>query len=86
LEYTVLPDNTYFSIPLGALKVSGIAGLWAAGRIISTDSLALGSVRVMGTGFATGQAAGVAAALSGDQLTYNVKAVQKELVRQGALL
>ena len=48
--------------------------------------LALGSVRVMGTGFATGQAAGVAAALTLDRPEYDVKKVQEELLRQGALI
>lgn len=86
LEYTHIADNDYFSIPLGALKVKDAQNLWAAGRTISTDSLALGSVRVMGTGFATGQAAGVAAALTLDSKNYDVKNVQKELVRQNALI
>ena len=86
IKYTHIPDNEYFSIPLGCLKVKDAKNLWAAGRTISTDSLALGSVRVMGTGFATGQAAGVAAALTLDNTSYDVKAVQEELVNQGALI
>ena len=40
----------------------------------------------MGTGFATGHAAGVAAALTLDNASYDVKAVQDELVKQGALI
>ena len=59
---------------MGCLKVKDARNLWAAGRTISTDSLALGSVRVMGTGFATGHAAGVAAALTLDSESYDVKA------------
>ena len=86
IKYTHIPDNEYFSIPLGCLKVRDAKNLWAAGRTISTDSLALGSVHVMGTGFATGQAAGVAAALTLDNPSYDVKAVQEELVNQGALI
>lgn len=86
IKYTHIPDNEYFSIPLGCLKVKDARNLWAAGRTISTDSLALGSVRVMGTGFATGQAAGVAAALTLDRPEYDVKKVQEELLRQGALI
>ncbi len=86
LEYTHIADNDYFSIPLGALKVKDAQNLWAAGRTISTDSLALGSVRVMGTGFATGHAAGVAAALTLGSKNYDVKNVQKELIRQNALI
>lgn len=86
LEYTHIPDNDYFSIPLGALKVTQLNNVWASGRMLSTDSLALGSVRVMGTGFATGQAAGVAAALTLKHDQYDVKAIQTELKNQGALI
>ena len=86
IKYTHIPDNEYFSIPLGCLKVKDAINLWAAGRTISTDSLALGSVRVMGTGFATGQAAGVAAALTLNNEHYDVKQVQNELLKQGALI
>jgi len=86
IKYTHIADNEYFSIPLGCLKVKDAKNLWAAGRLISTDSMALGSIRVMGTGFATGQAAGVAAALTLDKTTYDIKKVQEELIRQGALI
>ena len=86
IKYTHIPDNEYFSIPLGCLKVRDAKNLWAAGRTISTDSLALGSVRVMGTGFATGQAAGVAAALTLQNENYDIKKVQEELLKQGALI
>ena len=80
IKYTHIPDNEYFSIPLGCLKVKDAINLWAAGRTISTDSLALGSVRVMGTGFATGQAAGVAAALTLNNEHYDVKQVQSKVL------
>lgn len=86
LEYTHIPDNDYFSIPLGTLKVQGLTNLWAAGRLISSDSLALGSVRVMGTGFATGHAAGIAAALTLDHSSYDLSAIQAELLKQKALI
>lgn len=86
LTYTHIPDNDYFSIPLGALKVREVSNLWAAGRLISTDQVALGSVRVMGTGFATGQAAGIAAALTLEKETYDLKKIQQELIYQGALI
>lgn len=86
LEYTHIPDNDYFSIPLGALKVKDAINLWAAGRNICSDSLALGSVRVMGTGLATGHAAGVAAALTLDKKEADVKKVQAELLAQNALI
>ena len=43
------------------------ANLFAAGRVVDADRQAGASLRVMGTAFATGQAAGVAAAMLADQ-------------------
>jgi hypothetical protein len=76
----------YFDIPLGALRPQGLKNLWCGGRIISADLIASSSVRVMGTGFATGQAAGVAAALCMDLDDYDTAAIRTELQRQGALV
>ncbi len=56
------PDgNLPAGIPPGCLKPAGIANLYVAGRCISTTHEAQASIRVMGTCFATGQAAGLAA-------------------------
>lgn len=49
-------------IPLRCLQPVGIERLFVAGRCISTDHDAQASIRVMGTCFATGEAAGRAAA------------------------
>lgn len=49
-------------IPLRCLQPLGVEGLHVAGRCISTDHDAQASIRVMGTCFATGEAAGKAAA------------------------
>jgi hypothetical protein len=49
-------------IPLRCLVSEEIEGVFFAGRCISATHEALASVRVMGTCFATGQAAGTAAA------------------------
>ena len=49
------------SIPLRCLKSAEIPGVFFAGRCLSATHEALASVRVMGTCFATGQAAGIAA-------------------------
>ena len=84
-SYALERNDKYFDIPLGCLKLKNINNLWCAGRIISSDLVASASIRVMGTGFATGQAAGVAAALAIDNKT-NVKEIQAELKRQGALI
>lgn len=60
LRYPVA--NLPCGIPLRCLKPSGIGRLFVAGRCISTDHEAQASIRVMGTCFATGEAAGKAAA------------------------
>jgi hypothetical protein len=57
------PDgNRPAGIPLRCLKPRGIGRLFVAGRCISADHEAQASIRVMGTCFATGEAAGRAAA------------------------
>lgn len=86
IEYVYLPDNDYASIPFGILKVKDKDNIWAAGRIVSTDHIAFGSVRVMGTSMVTGQAAGVAAALSCKNKMVNVQQVREVLSSQGALI
>ena len=54
--------NRPAGIPLRCLVPAGSEALFVAGRCISTDHDAQASVRVMGTCFATGEAAGRAAA------------------------
>lgn len=53
--------NRPAGIPLRCLKPAGIDRLFVAGRCISADHDAQASIRVMGTCFATGEAAGRAA-------------------------
>jgi FAD dependent oxidoreductase len=50
-------------IPLRALRDGTLRNLWVVGRCISCDHEAQASIRVMGTCFATGEAAGLAAAM-----------------------
>ncbi|HEY1120021.1 MAG TPA: FAD-dependent oxidoreductase [Haloferula sp.] len=58
------PENDRAAgIPLGCLMPESLDGVFVAGRCISCDHGAQASVRVMGTCFATGQAAGLAAAM-----------------------
>ena len=54
--------NRPAGIPLRCLQPAGVERLFVAGRCISTDHDAQASIRVMGTCFATGEAAGRAAA------------------------
>jgi hypothetical protein len=53
----------FFDVPMDALRADGPGNLWLAGRTVGADRGAFGSLRVMGTAFATGHAAGIAAAL-----------------------
>jgi hypothetical protein len=54
------------SVPLGALLSRSHPRLGAAGRCLSASHEALGALRVIGTALATGEAAGIAAALAAD--------------------
>ena len=55
-------DNKPCGIPLRCLKPLGMSRIFVAGRCISSDHEAQASIRVMGTCFVTGEAAGIAAA------------------------
>lgn len=59
-----LADGDWFDIPYGCLVAAGVDNLLVAGRCLSAGYLAQGSLRIQQTCMATGQAAGVAAALS----------------------
>jgi hypothetical protein len=73
-----LKDKRTYDIPLRTIQSVDTANLFAGGRG--------GSIRVMGTAFVTGQAAGVAAAKWARARTIEVAKVQAELRRQGAIL
>lgn len=85
-----LPAGQWYTIPLRALIPKKIEQIIVAGRCISGTHVALSSYRVMPTSMATGQAAGVCAALAakGDKLVREVpyKEVQGVLLEQGAIL
>jgi len=80
------PNGGTFDIPLRSLTSVDTPNLFAAGRAIDGDRRAGASVRVMGTAFATGQAAGVAAALYTDAGAVDPAAVRKTLLQQNVLL
>lgn len=61
-QYEYAEQSLSYDISLRSLRSENIKNLWAAGRLLSADSMALASARVMGTALATGEAAGVAAA------------------------
>ena len=81
-----VPDRLAYEIPLRCLASRDTANLFAAGRVVDADRQAGASLRVMGTAFATGQAAGVAAAMLADQGKMDSERVRQILREQGALV
>ncbi|MCC7449658.1 MAG: FAD-dependent oxidoreductase [Anaerolineae bacterium] len=79
-----------YTIPYHALVPQSPENVVVAGRAISTDRAAFGSIRVMSHCMAIGQAAGAAAALAleyGDCFAeVNVARLQQALTDQGALI
>ena len=72
-------------MPAAALRAADLDNLWLGGRLIGADRTAYGSIRVMGTSFATGQAAGVSAALAADGET-DYAAIARALKAQDAII
>ena len=74
-------------IPLDSLLVKGVENLLSAGRCISTDAQVFGFVRTQTACFASGQAAGTAAALSVKKAeslrTLDVDDIQEQLTQDG---
>jgi hypothetical protein len=84
---TVPPGDSY-DIPLRCLLPREVDGILTSGRCISGTHEAHSSYRVTPTAMATGQAAGVCAALAAERHRWPrvvpVEDVQAELIRQGA--
>lgn len=85
-EWKFIADPGYFGVPLACLQSPNRTNLLTAGRTLDGDRAAGSSLRVMGTAFATGHAAGVAAALLALGRACDTAAVQEELQRQDARL
>jgi hypothetical protein len=85
-----LPPGEAYDIPLRCLMPKNAEGVIVAGRCISGTHEAHSSYRVMPIVMATGQAAGVTAALAARKglrpRQIEARTVQNELVRQGASL
>lgn len=80
------PDKGAYEIPLRCLMSTDTPNLFAAGRAADGDQKAGASLRVMGTAFATGQAAGVAAAGFAERANTDPASVRRHLLAQGALI
>jgi hypothetical protein len=85
-RFVAIGGERFFDVPLDALRAEGCDNLFLAGRVIGADAEAYGSVRVMGTAFATGQAAGVAAARLAAGNATDAKALRDVLAGQGAIV
>ncbi len=87
-ELRRVPPGQAYDIPLRCLLPQGVEGILVAGRCISGSHEAHASYRVMPAAMATGQAAGVCAALAAQRAatprTVPAVEVQRELLRQGA--
>lgn len=84
--YLEVSGGSYFDIPLGAIQSADLDNLYGAGRIVSSDEAAFAAVRVMGTCFATGHAAGVAAACQALDGRVDIEKIRRELQKQRALV
>ena len=84
--FTSIGGAGFFDIPLNALRADGVDNLFLAGRVIGADAEAYGSIRVMGTGFATGHAAGIAAADIAAGGSADPAAVRTQLLLQDAII
>lgn len=86
----VPPTGFKYQIPQRILFPRGLANLQVAGRCVSVDHEALGSLRVMPQCFVMGQAAGTAAGLAVglgcDPRGVSVAAVQASLREQGCIV
>jgi hypothetical protein len=84
------PKFPNISVPLGALLPAGLDGIVGAGRHIACDASSHTFLREIPQCWLTGHAAGVTAALAANAgaspRAVDVRAVQKELLRQGAYL
>jgi FAD-dependent oxidoreductase family protein len=69
-------------IPYRCLTPRGLRNVLVAGRCISSDRATNGSVRVMPVCLATGEAAGLAAAVAADKCGGDVHAVDTDYLRQ----
>jgi len=76
----------FFDVRAGAVEAARIDNLRLAGRVIGADRYAYGSVRVMGTAFATGHAAGVSAALFAAEGASDHQRLRRMLEEQGAAI
>ncbi|MCF6232374.1 MAG: FAD-dependent oxidoreductase [Rhodobacteraceae bacterium] len=85
-SFEMPPNRDAYQIPMSCLISRNTNRLFAAGRLADGDRLGGAAIRVMGTAFATGQACGVAAALSVENTVPSIAGIRKTLRLQNAIL
>ncbi len=89
-RWEYLPEGAAYDIPYRCLLPKGVEGLLLAGRCLSASHDAHASVRSMGQCMAMGQAAGLAAAQAASTgrppRQVDVRRLQSDLLRLGAIL
>jgi hypothetical protein len=85
-RFVYIGGEGFFDIPHPAICAQGASNLRLAGRVVGSDAEAYGSVRVMGTAFATGHAAGISAALFASEQSSASEKVRAALLNQGAIV
>jgi hypothetical protein len=90
LSLVEVGGSGWFHIPYRSLLPKGIDNLLVAGRCISAEFNALGSVRSQAASMVTGQAVGTAAALStrgnSDPRSIDIKQLQDVLIEQDQII
>jgi len=90
-DWEWLPEGGYYDIPYRSLVVRDLENALVAGRCASASHEVQASMRVIGTAFAMGEAAGVAAAMAAtesdaDPRDLDVHRIQSQLAARGAFL
>ncbi|UNN04794.1 FAD-dependent oxidoreductase [Rhodococcus opacus] len=85
-RYEEIEGGRWYDVPYDAIRCSDTDNVWGVGRLTSSDDQAFASVRVMGTAFATGHAAGIAAAQSSSGRPHDLPAIRRTLLEQGAIV
>ena len=84
-----LGPGEYYQIPYRCLTAKGLENLLVVGRCISADIIVQSSCRIMPTSMCTGQAAGLAAAMSlpeGNVRAVDVQELRKSIVSAGGVI
>ena len=81
-----LGGEGFADLPMGSIQAADLDNLYLAGRVVGADHAAYGSIRVMGTAFATGHAAGIAAALKAQGSNAAPDDIRRHLMAQLALI